>query len=90
MQLCLHLILILFFLFLQGPNFLWAADGYEKLAQPYGLYIYGLIDTFSRKMLCLKVLPNKKAETVSNWVMNYVTANGMLIGMHHGSREKVA
>ena len=49
----------------QGPNWLWSVDGHEKVAQPLGgLYIYGAIDTFSRKLMALTVLPNKKAATV--------------------------
>lgn len=52
----------------QGPNWLWAVDGHEKLAQPYGLYLYGIIDTYSRKVLSLKVLPNKKADTIMEWM----------------------
>ena len=37
-----------------GPNFCWHADGYEKL-KPYGLFMQGCVDGFSRKMLWLKV-----------------------------------
>ena len=36
----------------RGPNFIWHLDGYDKL-KPYGLYIHGGIDGYSRKILCL-------------------------------------
>lgn len=44
-------------------------DGHEKVAQPFGLYIYGIIDTFSRKVISLKVLQDKKMATISNWLI---------------------
>lgn len=60
------------FVCLQGPGWLWAIDGHEKLAQPYGLYIYGCIDTFSRKILSMTVLPDKKKETIDRWLMKTI------------------
>jgi hypothetical protein len=56
----------------QGPNWLWALDGHEKLAQPFALYIYGIIDTFSCKIISMKVLPDKKKDTVSRWLINEI------------------
>ena len=44
--------------------------GHEKLAQLFGLYIYGIIDTFSQKILALTVLPDKKKKTVCNWFVS--------------------
>jgi hypothetical protein len=38
----------------KGPNFLWHADGYDKL-KPYGFPIHGCIDGYSRRVLWLKV-----------------------------------
>ena len=61
---------------LQGPNYLWSVDGHEKAAQPFGLYIYGILDTFSRKALALHVLPNKKSSTVSNWLLGQICLLG--------------
>ena len=46
--------------------------GHEKLAQLFGLYIYGIIDTFSQKILALTVLPDKKKKTVCNWFVSEV------------------
>lgn len=64
----------------QGPNWIWAMDGHEKLAQPFGIYIYGIIDTYSRKVLSLKVLPNKKKETIAQWLMNEINnMQGLLL-----------
>ena len=59
-------------LILQGPNYLWSVDGHEKQAQPFGIYIYGVIDTFSRKILAIHVLPDKKKETVGNWLLSEI------------------
>lgn len=37
-----------------GPNFIWHADGYDKL-KPFGFGIHGCIDGYSRRVLWLKV-----------------------------------
>ena len=37
-----------------GPNAVWHADGYDKL-KPYGFPIHGCVDSFSRKVIWLKV-----------------------------------
>ena len=63
---------ILFKFLKQGPNYLWSVDGHEKLAQPYGIYIYGVMDTFSRKVLSLRVLPSKTIANVSAWLLQEV------------------
>ena len=50
-------------------------DGFEKLAQPIGgIYIYDIIDTFSRKVLALAALPNKKQDTVASWLVKEVNS----------------
>lgn len=65
----------------QGPNWLWSVDGHEKVAQPLGgLYIYGAIDTFSRKLMALTVLPNKKAATVASWLVPVLQHYGCKYG----------
>lgn len=38
----------------QGPNYLWHVDGYDKL-KPYGFCIHGCIDGFSRRIIWLDV-----------------------------------
>ena len=38
-----------------GPNYLWHADGYDKL-KPFGFPIHGCIDGYSCKILWLRVL----------------------------------
>ena len=38
----------------KGPNYIWHADGYDKL-KPYGLCIHGCIDGFSRKIIWMEV-----------------------------------
>jgi hypothetical protein len=44
---------------IQGPNYVWHTDGYDKLS-PFGLYIHGCIDGYSRKVLWLKLAPSNK------------------------------
>ena len=41
----------------KGPNFIWHLDGYDKL-KPFGLFIHGTIDGYSRRILWLKVGPS--------------------------------
>lgn len=42
-----------------GPNFIWHADGHDKLKR-YGFSIYGIIDGFSKKILLLEVSSTNK------------------------------
>ena len=42
-----------------GPNFLWHVDGWDKLA-PFGIFIHGAIDGFSRRILWLEVNATNK------------------------------
>ncbi|XP_055025013.2 uncharacterized protein [Misgurnus anguillicaudatus] len=46
-----------------GPNYLWHADGYDKL-KPFGLAISGCIDGFSRKVLWLVCGPTNNNPSV--------------------------
>ena len=71
-------------------------DGHEKLAQPFGLYIYAFMDTFSRKVLALTVLPDKRMETVAKWFFKELKSingepikfsNNALYDMAHTVRE---
>ena len=39
---------------LDGPNYIWHVDGYDKL-KPYGFPIHGAIDGWSRKIMWLKL-----------------------------------
>ena len=41
----------------QGPNYMWHLDGYDKL-KPFGFAIHGAIDGYSRRILCLNVGPS--------------------------------
>ena len=43
----------------RGPNQLWHVDGNDKLA-PYGLYIHGAIDGWSRRLIWLRVASSSK------------------------------
>ncbi|KAL3968992.1 hypothetical protein ACER0C_002821 [Sarotherodon galilaeus] len=46
-----------------GPNYMWHADGYDKL-KPFGLAISGCIDGFSRKVLWLECGPTNNNPVV--------------------------
>ena len=47
-----------------GPRSLYHADGHEKLAKLWGIWLHLMVDGYSRKILSLKAEPNKLAETV--------------------------
>ena len=49
-----------------GPNFLWHVDGWDKLA-PFGFYIYGAIDGYSRRILWLEVGASNKNPRFIAW-----------------------
>lgn len=38
----------------KGPNFIWHIDGYDKV-KPFGFYIHGAIDGYSRRIQWLEV-----------------------------------
>ena len=44
---------------IQGSNWVWSVDGNDKL-QPFGFYIHGAMDTFSRRLLWLHVYVSNK------------------------------
>lgn len=48
----------------RGANSLWHHDGNEKL-RPWGFYVHGCVDGFSRLIVYLNVSANKKAQTVT-------------------------
>lgn len=48
----------------RGANSLWHQDGNEKL-RPWGFYVHGCIDGFSRLLVYLCVSSNKRANTVT-------------------------
>ena len=49
-----------------GPNFLWHVDGWDKLA-PFGFYIHGAIDGYSRRILWLEVGASNKNPRFIAW-----------------------
>ena len=56
----------------RGPNHAWHIDGNDKL-KPYGFYIHGCIDGFSRKIIWLHVAnTNKDPSVVSYYFLNEV------------------
>ena len=59
-----------------GPNFLWHIDGWDKLA-PFGLYIHGAIDGYSRRILWLEVnSTNKNSKVVVSHYLDTVEQLG--------------
>ena len=42
-----------------GPNFLWHVDEWDRLA-PFGVFIHGAVDGFSRRILLLEVNSTNK------------------------------
>ena len=46
-----------------GPNFLWHIDGWDKLA-PFGIFIHGAVDGFSRRILWLEANSTNKNPSV--------------------------
>ena len=59
-----------------GPNFLWHIDGWDKLA-PFGFYVHGAIDGYSRRILWLEVnSTNKNAKVVASHYLDTVEQLG--------------
>ena len=53
----------------KGSNYLWCIDGNDKL-KPFGSWIHGAIDGFSRKVLWLNVsLSNKDPAVISKYFL---------------------
>ena len=59
-----------------GPNFLWHADGYDKL-KPFGFSIHGCFDGFSRRLIWLEVASsNKQPEIIAKFYLDAVKQIG--------------
>lgn len=59
-----------------GPNFLWHIDGWDKL-RPYGFYVHGCVDGFSRRILWLEVgTSNKDSNVVLDFFLSTVDQLG--------------
>ena len=57
----------------KGSNYLWCINGNDKL-KPFGSWIHGAIDGFSRKVLWLNVSPsNKDPAVISKYFLDFVT-----------------
>jgi len=59
----------------RGANALWHQDGNEKL-RPWGFYVHGAIDGYSRLIVYLECCSNKRASTVSSLFMGAVNLFG--------------
>ena len=56
------------------PNYQWHIDGYDKL-RPFGFFIHGCIEGFSRKILWLEVAEsNHDPKLIANYFVNSITA----------------
>lgn len=61
-----------------GPNYMWHADGYDKL-KPFGLAISGCIDGFSRKVLWLACGPtNNDPAVIAHYFLSCVRNLGVI------------
>ncbi|KAL3992579.1 gamma-butyrobetaine dioxygenase [Sarotherodon galilaeus] len=61
-----------------GPNYMWHADGYDKL-KPFGLAISGCIDGFSRKVLWLECGPtNNNPVVIAYYYLSCVGSLGVV------------
>ena len=61
-----------------GPNLLWHVDGWDKLA-PFGFFVHGAVDCFSRRILWLEVnSTNKNPRVIAS---NYLNAVQQLWGV---------
>ena len=58
----------------KGPNYQWHKYGYDKL-RPFGFFIYGCIDGFSRKILWLEVAEsNHDQKLIAHYFVDSGTA----------------
>ena len=58
----------------KGPNYVWHIDGNDKL-RPFGFYVHGCIDGFSRKIIWLPVAnTNKDPAIIAYYFLNEVEA----------------
>ena len=56
----------------QGPNFVWSTDGYDKLRH-WGFYIHGCIDAYSRYIIWLHVgITNKHSQLILNYYLDAI------------------
>ncbi|KAL3976399.1 hypothetical protein ACER0C_022285 [Sarotherodon galilaeus] len=62
--------------FAQGPNFVWHIDSYDKL-KPYGIYINGCIDGFSRNIIWLRAAhTNSDPKVIRGYFVEAVERRG--------------
>lgn len=59
----------------RGANALWHIDGNEKL-RPWGFWVHGCIDGYSRLIIYLACCPNKRASTVARLFLDAITVFG--------------
>lgn len=56
----------------QGPNFLWSVDGYDKLRH-WGFYIHGCIDAYSRYIIWLNIgVTNKQSRLILKYYLDAI------------------
>lgn len=56
----------------QGPNFVWSTDGYDKLRH-WGFYIHGCIDAYSRYIIWLYVgTTNKRSQLILKYYIDAI------------------
>ena len=61
-----------------GPNYLWHSDGHDKLKR-FGFAIYGIIDGYSKKVLCLEVsMSNNDPEIIAYYYLKTIEKYGFV------------
>ena len=56
----------------QGPNFVWSTDGYDKLRH-WGFYIHGCIDAYSRYIIWLHIgKSNKQSQLILKYYLDAI------------------
>jgi hypothetical protein len=61
----------------KGPNFIWHADGYDKL-KPYGITIHVAIDGYSRRIMWAKVAySNNNPNIIAQYYLHTVQTVGV-------------
>jgi len=59
----------------RGANALWHQDGNEKL-RPWGFYVHGCVDGFSRMIIYLSCKTNKRSATVKRFFEKAINLYG--------------
>lgn len=73
----------------QGSNWVWSLDGWDKLKE-FDIYVYGAIDTFSRRLLWLHAFTtNRDPYIVAKYYFQFVCSErGMVFVICKGKVDR--